>query len=412
MRVVLPIAVAGLSAVILVHRLQAQSADPDLAGELVVASRIYALAQHYFAHWDGVARADVDVAYRRYVSDVLRATDRRAFDLATLRFVASFRNGHTQFVDTQADGRPLRFRLLEVENQWVVVASQDSGLRRGSIVQTIDDKPVAAVVNELAQYVAASNDRLARTHVFSYPILFGERISIRLKNGQVVVVDRSVQPDATAPFGFGTEGRWLREGQIAYIRVPTFGDQASEGAAVDLVHRFTTAPNLIVDVRGNGGGSTPRELINVLMNQPWRTWQESTPQQIALLEANGVPPLQASRPSREQAPSSSAYAGRLFVLTDRFCGSACEDFLMPLSETQRAVVIGETTQGSSGNPYRADLSNGMRIAIGAVRYRFPDGRPFEGLGIVPDVPIERTIADLQSGRDAALDRAVQLASDK
>jgi carboxyl-terminal processing protease len=85
---------------------------------------------------------------------------------------------------------------------------------------------------------------------------------------------------------------------------------------------------------------------------------------------------------------------------------------MPFKETGRAVVIGETTQGSSGNPYRADLGNGMRVSIGAVRYRFPDGRPFEGIGIVPDVPVELKVADLQNGRDAVLARAQELASAK
>jgi len=402
-----------LFAILLVPRLQAQtSGDPDVIEKLVVASRLYALVQQYFAHWDSVARADVDVAYRRYVSDVLGATDRRGFDLATLRFVAALHNGHTQFVDVQADGRPLKFRLLEIEHQWVVLTSQDSGLRRGSIVETIDDRPVGAAIDDLAQYVAASSARLARTHVFSYPMLFADRITIGLKNGQIVVVDRSVKPDATfQPIGT-TDGRWLRDGQIAYIRIPSFGDPEAERSATDLVRRFTTATNLIVDVRGNGGGATPRQLIDVLMNRPWPTWQESSPQQIALLEANGVPPLQASRPSREQAPSASAYTGRLFVLIDRFCGSACEDFVMPFKESGRAVVIGETTQGSSGNPYRTDLGNGMRIAIGAVRYRFPDGRPFEGVGIAPDVAIDLTISDLQSGRDAVLERALELASAK
>jgi len=85
---------------------------------------------------------------------------------------------------------------------------------------------------------------------------------------------------------------------------------------------------------------------------------------------------------------------------------------MPFKETGRAVVTGETTQGSSGNPYRADLGNGMRVAIGAVRYRFPDGRPFEGVAITPDVPIEMSVADLRSNRDAALGRAEQLANGK
>ncbi len=52
----------------------------------------------------------------------------------------------------------------------------------------------------------------------------------------------------------------------------------------------------------------------------------------------------------------------------------------------------------------------MTIAVGAVRYRFPDGAPFEGIGIVPDVTVERRIADIAAGRDAVLARAEGLAS--
>jgi carboxyl-terminal processing protease len=178
---------------------------------------------------------------------------------------------------------------------------------------------------------------------------------------------------------------------------------------VELVRQFTSAPNLIVDVRGNGGGSTPGQLIGALMNQPWRTWQATTPQLIALFDAQGLAPIQASRSSRVQPPSRDAFQGRLFLLVDRFCGSACEDFVMPFKDTSRAVVVGETTQGSSGNPYRTDLGFGMRIAIGAVRYRFPDGAPFEGVGIAPDVMVERRIADIVAARDAVLERARQLA---
>jgi carboxyl-terminal processing protease len=130
------------------------------------------------------------------------------------------------------------------------------------------------------------------------------------------------------------------------------------------------------------------------MNRPWRTWQETTPQLIA---------------SRQQSPAADAYAGRVFLLVDRFCGSACEDFVMPFKDTGRAVIIGETTQGSSGNPYRADLGNGMRIAIGAVRYRFPDGADFEGIGITPDLAVPRTVADVVKNRDPVLERAQELA---
>lgn len=409
-RVALCAAVAGVIAAILSGPARAQTADFPVTDRAVMASRIYAMVQQYFAHWDGAPRGEVDRAFREYIDKVVRGGDRKDFDLATMRFIASLRNGHTQFFDAQLDGRPLKFRLLQVEGEWVVVNSLESRLPRGAIVRTLDERPVDDFVRDRAQYVAASNERLALTHVFSYPGLFPERVPIGLGDGTRVVIDRSVPGDVPGPAAAGvSEGRWLRADRVAYIRIPAFGDPVYERTAIALVRQFASSPNLIVDVRGNGGGSTPRQLISALMNRAWRTWQETTPQQIALFDAQGIPPFQALRGSRPQSPSGDAYAGRLFVLVDRFCGSACEDFVMPFKDSGRALVIGETTQGSSGNPYRADLGNGISVAIGAVRYRFPDGAEFEGAGIVPDVAIARTRTDLLTNRDAALERAQELA---
>lgn len=391
-------------------RAQPQTAPLDATDRAVVASKIYSLVQQYFAHWEGIARPDVEAAYRDYVDHAIRDQSRRDFDLVTLKFIARLKNGHTQFFDSAFDGRPLKFRLLQVENQWVVSNSQDSRLSPGAVVRSLNGGSVDDFVRQASQYVAASNDRLAITHVFSYPGLFPEQVSLGLQSGAVVTIERSVPADSAQPPPVQTsQGRWLSEGRLAFIRVPSFGDPAYERTAVDLVRQFASAPNLIVDVRGNGGGTTPGQLIAALMNQPWRTWQSTTPQQIALFEAQGLAPIQASRPSRVQAPSPDAYQGRLFLLIDRFCGSACEDFVMPFKDTSRAVVVGETTQGSSGNPYRVDLGFGMRLAIGAVRYRFPDGAAFEGVGIAPHLVVERRIADLVASRDAVLERARELA---
>jgi carboxyl-terminal processing protease len=167
----------------------------DVTGRVINISRIYALVREYFAHWEGVPRTDFEEAYRDYVEHAVRAETRKAFSLATLRFLAALRNGHTQFFDNQLDGRPLKFRLLEVEGQWVVIASQDSRLSRGDVVRSIDGRPVDDVVAEAAQYVSASNDRLARTHVFSYPALFPERVSLTLQDGVTVLIDRAVPSD-------------------------------------------------------------------------------------------------------------------------------------------------------------------------------------------------------------------------
>ena len=403
-------AIAGtVLAVLGLAEAQSSTSDLDATDRVVVASTIYSLVQQYFAHWEGASRSDIEAAYRDYVDHALRDKSRKDFDLATLRFIARLRNGHTQFFDSALDGRPLKFRLLQVENQWMVTNSQDSRLSPGTIVQTLNGISVEEFVRESAQYVAASNGRLARTHVFSYGGLFPEKVPVGLQGGGVVVVDRAIPGDVQrGSLPQVSQGRWLREGRVAYIQIPSFGMPAFERTAIELVRQFASSPNLVVDVRGNGGGATPFQLIAALMNRPRRAWQDSTPQRIALFEAQGNPPLRVTRDFLPQAPSSDAYTGRVFLLVDRFCGSACEDFVMPFKDNGRAVVVGETTQGSSGNPYRANLGFGMSVTIGAVRYRFPDGTPFEGVGIAPDVAVERRRSDVVAGRDAVLERVQEL----
>jgi carboxyl-terminal processing protease len=382
----------------------AQGPALEAPDRMVVASRLFAVVQQHFGHWEAAAPSEVDASYRQFVTDALASSRRADFTRAALRFIASLRNGHTQLIDSHADARPLKFRLLEVEGRWVVIASGQARLASGTVIRAINGRPVEEFIREAARYVHASNERLARTHVFSYPVLFSEKIALETASGGVLVVDRTTPetaPTFVAPEA--SEGRWLHDRQVAYIRVPSFGNSVYEQTAIELIQRYARAHTLVVDVRGNGGGATPAKLIAALMNRPWRRWQEVVSHGVAL-GARTIPPTFTVRESRPQLPVPGAYAGQVFLLVDRFCGSACEDFVMPFKDTRRGVLVGETTQGSSGNPYRADLGHGISVAVGAERFRFPDGQPFEGVGVTPDVPVERRISDIVAGHDAILDR--------
>ncbi len=83
---------------------------------------------------------------------------------------------------------------------------------------------------------------------------------------------------------------------------------------------------------------------------------------------------------------------------------------MPFKDNGRATIIGEATEGSSGQPYFFDFGNGMTLMVGAERHTFPDGSTFESRGISPTITVERRIADLQSGVDSVLDKAKQIAN--
>jgi carboxyl-terminal processing protease len=99
------------------------------------------------------------------------------------------------------------------------------------------------------------------------------------------------------------------------------------------------------------------------------------------------------------------------ILTDAGCNSACEDFVMPFKDNGRATLVGETTAGSTGQPYMLDLGSDLMAIIGAKRERFPDGAVFEGVGIQPDVAVALQIDGLRTGQDPVLERALTIAAE-
>ncbi len=159
------------------------------------------------------------------------------------------------------------------------------------------------------------------------------------------------------------------------------------------------------------------------MNRPQRWWTESTPASLPFFR------VRAAKGSWEYdlfnrsellwrnpvtPPAADAYQGRVAILADGGCFSACEDFVMPFKDNGRALIVGETTGGSTGQPLVVDLGDGMQAIVGSKHEMFPDGSPFEGVGIRPDVEVAPSVDDIRAGRDVVLEAAKQrlLAADK
>src|SRR5262249_10289624 len=165
---------------------------------------------------------------------------------------------------------------------------------------------------------------------------------------------------------------------------------------------------------GNPGLGHPFPLQRALMNKPYHYWTESTSMHGGAMLRNYAPVYpQHSEMTLSDAlvePHDVAYSGRLFLLIDRGCSCACEDFVMPFKVEKRAQLVGETTAGSFSFTHFTAFDNGMLLNIAAARHTFPDGSRFEGVGIVPDVEVRVAAKDLQAGRDVVLTRSIQLAN--
>jgi carboxyl-terminal processing protease len=402
-----------------------------------MASKIYSTIQSYFGHWQAVPEFDLDTSYQKYLAKILPTDDRRNFDLATMELLAQLKNGHSDFWDRWLDdtyGQPLGFRLTAVDGRQVVVHSRISGLADGDVVRLLDGRPIDQVLGDFEKYVPASSDAVRRRGVTSRAFAFPAVFTLTLDDGRTVTVDRMHQELTPLP-PQAQEGKWLADG-IYYLRLPSFESRQDELKAIDLLKQNVQAKAMIIDVRGNGGGNTPSDLINALIDRPYRSFNLATTMSIGVFAAyrqilSSLPPDQLAQLSESDRAAMGAYAeysrpvlvtsgginlpakpiytGPLIVLADIGCASSCEDFLMPLKESKRARVLGQASYGSTGQPYMVDFGNGMGFRVSTRRVYFPDGSPFEGVGIAPDVEARPSLDDLRHGTDSVLAKGLELA---
>jgi hypothetical protein len=225
-------------------------------------------------------------------------------------------------------------------------------------------------------------------------------------------------------------------GNTVLFVIPTFNDRyASAMKKLVEEHRAQLAShkNWIIDVRDNGGGSdvTYAPLMGWLLDgdlRGYRTEYFVTP---ANIKAQEEICAEAGDPGhcREQlapvivkmktaAPGSFVLSGstrieyekvklearrpaRVAVLTDRHCGSSCEQFVLEARTSYRVKVVGRPTYGSLDvSNLRPHLlpSGRARLYYATTRTtRLPDMR-IDTIGVAPDIllPKPATEADREA----------------
>ena len=162
----------------------------------------------------------------------------------------------------------------------------------------------------------------------------------------------------------------------------------------------------MIDVRINGGGADPYGLAiaSRLTASPYVAYSKQA-------RAN---PHDASRwtspqPSVVRPSSRPAFHGPVVELIGIHSVSAAETFTQALlKRVPKITRIGENTQGVFSDVLGRRLPNGWRFGLPNERF-VTDGRNYDGVGIAPDIAVPVfPKADLDAGRDGALEKALAL----
>jgi hypothetical protein len=105
-------------------------------------------------------------------------------------------------------------------------------------------------------------------------------------------------------------------------------------------------------------------------------------------------------------PRTPTFNGKIVILVDETTQSAAEFVAMSLRAAPNATVMGSTTAGADGNVSGIPLPGGVGGLISGIGIFYPDRSPTQRVGIVPDVVLNRTIAEVRGTGESVLNRAI------
>lgn len=439
----------------------ALSADERIEGFV----RLWSEIKNNFAFFDRLPDLDWEKALTEYLPLVRKEQSNQEYFRLLTRCVAQLHDGHTMVIQ-MIEGEGVRFAVPlypenappllvhPVEGKAVIVELAETeeihcaGLRRGVEVTHVDGRPVREVLeHDLYPYLFASTPQ-ARD-AWAYPVLLngprGTKVSLRVRDldstARTVTLTREPL-DATfaaalpkPPLGTmvslmrGPQGQklpWERRPKreppelpdgIMYVPLDSFVSDEIVKHFDALFERISHARGLILDVRENGGGNTSigYAIIGYLTDRPltgsrWKTRQH-LPSDSASGKKDGwyeggpwtVQPVEGKKP----------FLGPVVVLIGPGTFSGAEDFLIPLHSSQRATLVGQRTGGSTGQPLIISLPGGYMASICTKWDTYPDGREFVGVGVIPDVEVYPTQAEIAAGlwsggKDPILEKGLEV----
>ncbi len=193
------------------------------------------------------------------------------------------------------------------------------------------------------------------------------------------------------------------KGELFLWKMPDFDAQSANDELMDKAQKSKA---LIMDLRGNSGGSEENQqrLIGGFFDHEVK---------IADLKSR-----KETKPLMAKSRGKNFFAGKLIILMDSESASSSEMFARVMQIEKRGIVIGDRSAGAVRQaiyyPHRigADLVFNYGIAITTADVMMSDGKALEGVGVTPDEFLVPTPEDLAAGRDPVMARALELAGFK
>ena len=374
----------------------------------------YVDPQHNGVDWDAVGA--------RYRAEMLRGgVDEGQFWRGLNRMAGELKDAHTSVRSPLEVNAIVQQRghyglgLIKLEGHWVVggVAgnSQASllGVRSGHRLLQIDGQSADAWWQATAASVRGSSTERSNFTLVSRELnqrAVGSILTLQLQRPDGSPYSVTLRQDPQSPVQSLLRSHLLVS-NLGYLRFAAFLEPLMP-EMTSALRRLSSAQGLVLDLRGNGGGSFKMavDMMGWLLKSGGEVGQIITRNNQRLTSPSG---LQDLTPNLSVTLQAQPLAMPIAVLIDDHTASAAELLAAVLQERGRARVFGNTSCGCllGGRGAGEPLPGGGRLQMSLFDMRIgaAPGKRIEGLGVQPDAPVPLTLQALQGQRDAVFEAA-------
>ncbi|MHC5061623.1 MAG: S41 family peptidase [Planctomycetota bacterium] len=393
-------------------------------------TRLWSTMKFNFANFDLVPELEWDDILSEYLPKAMRDQSNDEYVLLLQECVALLKDGHTSVGSRWGNGMPIAcppLRIRSVGGKAIIAETTDteeikaSGIKPGDEITHVDGRPVQELLEkDIYPYICASTPQ--GRDLRAYPTILGGNkesrvaLGIRTLQGGIRSVSLTRKASGLALLGNHNRGELLEYKDLgvdlAYVALNGFGDDYIVDDFIEKFNLIKQAKGLIIDVRENGGGSSGigHEIVAHLIDKGIQGTHWKTPQYRAAFRAWGRDEEWHDGGTNTIEPETDdPFLGPVVVLIGSGTNSAAEDFVVPLHAAGRATIVGQRSRGSTGQPLRFSFLDGkINGRVCTKRDTYPDGREFVGVGIIPDVEVGPTPADIAAGRDVVLEKGIEV----
>lgn len=158
--------------------------------------------------------------------------------------------------------------------------------------------------------------------------------------------------------------------KVVYIQISAVTSQVASEVAIAL-SKFPHTNGIVLDLRDNPGG-----LLNIAVDLASLFISEGTVVSYSRKNESEIV-LESKNKKPDSAPMT--------VLINRSTASSSEVIAGALQDRNRAVILGEKSYGKGTVQEIIDLVDGSKLEITIGKYRTPNGRVIDQVGISPDL---------------------------